>query len=151
MYRHFIGYLNITGHDMTHLILADLRNHSRDHSRNTMPNRPKTIPYWRFETLKTIPYWTETIYQSSRWIYGPLSPLHVSIYSCIFMCIVGSENMLLSKRSGGKILILQKTYSEIKYEATWQSEWEEMAYFKCIGKGSALTLGEAITIAKSVT
>ena len=54
---------------------------------------------------------------------------------CIFMCIVGSENMLLSKRSGGKILILQKTYSEINYEATWQSEWEEMAYFKCIGKG----------------
>ena len=51
------------------------------------------------------------------------------------MCIVGSENMLLSKRSGGKILILQKTYSEINDEATWQSEWEEMVYFKCIGKG----------------
>ena len=50
--------------------------------------------------------------------------------------------MLLSQRSGGKILILHKTYSEINYEATWQSEWEEMAYFKCIGKGLALTLEE---------
>ena len=146
MYRHFIGYLNITGHDMTHLILADLHNHSKDHSRNTMPNRPKTIPYLRFETLKTIPYWAETIYQSSRWIC-----VHPFMSHCIFMCIVGSENMLLSKRSGGKILILQKTYSEINYETTWQSEWEEMAYFKCIGKGSALTLEEAITIAKNVT
>ena len=67
------------------------------------------------------------------------------------MCILGSENMLLSKRSGAKILILQKTYSEINYEATWQSEWEEMAYFKCIGKGSALTLEEAIMIAKNET
>ena len=55
MYRHFIGYLNITGRDMTHLILADLRNHSRDHSRNTRPNRPRTVPYLRLETLKTIP------------------------------------------------------------------------------------------------
>ena len=52
------------------------------------------------------------------------------------MCIVGSANMLLSKRSEGKILILQKKYSEIKDEATWQIEWEEMVYFKCIGKGS---------------
>ena len=95
MYRHFIGYLNITGHDMTHLILADLHNHSRDHSRNTMPNRPKTIPYLRFETLKTIPYWAETIYQSSRWICGPLSPLHVSLYIHVYC---SCENMLLSKR-----------------------------------------------------
>ena len=84
MYRHFIGYLNITGRDMTHLILADLRNRSRDHSRNTMPNRPRTVPYLRLETLKTIPYWAETIYQSSRWICRPLSPLHVSLYiSCV--------------------------------------------------------------------
>ena len=52
------------------------------------------------------------------------------------MCIVGSANMLLSKRSEGKILILQKKYSEIKDEATWQIEWKEMVYFKCIGKGS---------------
>ena len=110
MYRHFIGYLNITGHNMTHLILADLRNHSKDHSMNTMPNRPKTILYLRFETLKTIPYWAETIYQSSRWICGPLSPLHVSLYIHVYC---SCENMLLSKRSGGKILILQKTYSEL--------------------------------------
>ena len=149
MYRHFIWYLNITGHDMTHLIFAYLHNHSKNHSRNTMPNRPKTIPYLRFETLKTIPYWAETIYQSSRWIYGPLSPLHVSLY--IHVYCIGSENMLLPKKSGGKFLILQKTCSEINYEDTWQSEWEEMVYFKCIGKGSALTLEEAITIAKNVT
>ena len=110
MYRHFIGYLNLTGHDLTQLILVDLRNHSKDHSRNTMPNRPKTIPYLRFETLKTIPYWAETIYQSSRWICGPLSPLHVSLYIHVYC---SCENMLLSKRSGGKILILQKTYSEL--------------------------------------
>ena len=110
MYRHFIGYLNLTGHDMTQLILVDLRNHSKDHSRNTMPNRPKTIPYLRFETLKTIPYWAETIYQSSRWICGPLSPLHVSLYIHVYC---SCENMLLSKRSGGKILIFQKTYSEL--------------------------------------
>ena len=92
MYRHFIGYLNLTGHDMTQLILVDLRNHSKDHSRNTMPNRPKTIPYLRFETLKTIPYWAETIYQSSRWICGPLSPLHVSLYVRVYC---SCENMLL--------------------------------------------------------
>ena len=110
MYRHFIGYLNITGHDMTHLILADSRNHSKDHSRNTMPNRPKTIPYLRFETLKTIRYWAETIYQSSRWICGPLSLLHVSLYIHVYC---SCENMLLSKKSGGKSLILQKTCSEL--------------------------------------
>ena len=110
MYRHFIGYLNITGHDMTHLILADLRNHSKDHSRNTMPNRPKTVPYLRFETLKIIPYWAETIYQSSRWICGPLSPVHVSLYIHVYC---SCENMLPSKRSGSKILILQNTYSEL--------------------------------------
>ena len=62
------------------------------------------------------------------------TPSRLMVY---FMCIVRSENMLLSKRSGGKILILQKKYSEIKDEATWQIEWEEMVYFKCIGKGSA--------------
>ena len=53
---------------------------------------------------------------------------------CIFMCIVGSENMLLSKRSGGKILILQKAYSEINYEATWQSERKKWPTLNALGK-----------------
>ena len=53
---------------------------------------------------------------------------------CIFMCIVGSENMLLSKRSGGKILILEKTYSEINYEATWQSDGKKWLTLNALGK-----------------
>ena len=129
MYRHFIGYLNITGHDMTHLILADLHNHSKDHSRNTMPNRPKTIPYLRFETLKTIPYWAETIYQSSRWIC-----VHPFMSHCIFMCIVGSENMLLSKRSGGKILILQKNIQKLKMKRLGKLNGKKWFTLNALGK-----------------
>ena len=114
-----------------------------------MPNRPKPIPYiLGSRPLKPYPIGQKLFTGQAG---GFADHFHPFTSHCIFMCIVGSENMLLSKRSGGKILILQKTYSEINYEATWQSEREEMAYFKCIGKGSALTLEEAIIIAKNVT
>ena len=93
MYRHFIGYLNITGHGMTHLSLADLRNHSKDHSRNAMPNRLKTIP------LKLYPIGQKLFTSQAG---GFADHFHPFMSHCIFMCIVGSENMLLSKRSGAK-------------------------------------------------
>ena len=69
---------------------------------------------------------------------------------CIFTCIVVVRICCYLKDQEEKNFNSSKNIFGID-EATWQTEWEEMAYFKCIGKGSALTLEEAITIAKNVT
>ena len=73
-----------------------------------MPSRPKPIPY----ILGSRPLKPYPIGQN----YLPVKQVDLQISftpSCLivyFMCIVGSANMLLSKRSGGKILILQKIF-----------------------------------------
>ena len=70
---------------------------------------------------------------------------------CIFTCIVVVRICYYLKEGRGQNFNSSKNIFRID-EATWQIEWEEMAYFKCIWKSSALTLEEAITIiAKNFT